>query len=182
MEAFRKLTALEADVVGVNCLSGPQATVHFLERIPLEFLLSCLSQCGISEIPRRPFHLLPRAGLFREDGSRDGGAGSANSIGGCCGTTPRTSANGGGVGRAQAGAEQTGRGDGRIEASAGPDTPRADRRKPPRPNRGRPPGHHLRTDPPKTLALEKYFAGAQALVQAGCDAITSQTTRSPSSE
>ena len=27
-------------------------------------------------------------------------------------------------------------------------------------------------DPPKTLALEKYFAGAQALVQAGCDAIT----------
>jgi 5,10-methylenetetrahydrofolate reductase len=27
-------------------------------------------------------------------------------------------------------------------------------------------------DPPKTLALEKDFAGAQALVQAGCDAIT----------
>ena len=27
-------------------------------------------------------------------------------------------------------------------------------------------------DPPKTLALEKYFAGAQALVKAGCDAIT----------
>ena len=27
-------------------------------------------------------------------------------------------------------------------------------------------------DPPKTLALEKYFTGAQALVQAGCDAIT----------
>src|SRR5438445_11328803 len=27
-------------------------------------------------------------------------------------------------------------------------------------------------DPPKTLALEKYFAGAQALVRAGCDAIT----------
>ena len=27
-------------------------------------------------------------------------------------------------------------------------------------------------DPPKTLALEKYFAGAQALVGAGCDAIT----------
>jgi homocysteine S-methyltransferase len=27
-------------------------------------------------------------------------------------------------------------------------------------------------DPPKTLALEKFFAGAQALVHAGCDAIT----------
>lgn len=27
-------------------------------------------------------------------------------------------------------------------------------------------------DPPKTLALEKYFTGAQALVKAGCDAIT----------
>ena len=27
-------------------------------------------------------------------------------------------------------------------------------------------------DPPKTLALEKFFAGAQALVKAGCDAIT----------
>ncbi|MBA3274025.1 MAG: methylenetetrahydrofolate reductase, partial [Chthoniobacterales bacterium] len=27
-------------------------------------------------------------------------------------------------------------------------------------------------DPPKTLALEKFFTGAQALVKAGCDAIT----------
>ncbi len=27
-------------------------------------------------------------------------------------------------------------------------------------------------DPPKTLAREKFFAGAQALVKAGCDAIT----------
>jgi len=27
-------------------------------------------------------------------------------------------------------------------------------------------------DPPKTLALERFFTGAQALVQAGCDAIT----------
>ncbi len=27
-------------------------------------------------------------------------------------------------------------------------------------------------DPPKTLAFEKFFAGAQALVKAGCDAIT----------
>ena len=27
-------------------------------------------------------------------------------------------------------------------------------------------------DPPKTLALEKFFAGAQALTRAGCDAIT----------
>src|SRR5438046_10570059 len=27
-------------------------------------------------------------------------------------------------------------------------------------------------DPPKTLALEKYFRGAQELVRSGCDAIT----------
>ena len=32
VEAFRKLTAQGADVVGVNCLNGPQATVHLLEK------------------------------------------------------------------------------------------------------------------------------------------------------
>ena len=40
VEAFRKLTALGADIIGVNCLNGPQAMVHLLERLPLECRLS----------------------------------------------------------------------------------------------------------------------------------------------
>ncbi len=46
VEAFRKLTTLGADVVGVNCLNGPQAMVHLLERLPLEFLISAYPNAG----------------------------------------------------------------------------------------------------------------------------------------
>src|ERR1044071_806968 len=46
VEAFRKLRALGADVVGVNCLNGPQAMVHLLERLPVEFPLSAYPNAG----------------------------------------------------------------------------------------------------------------------------------------
>ena len=46
VDAFRKLTALGADIVGVNCLNGPQATVHLLECIPLEFVISAYPNAG----------------------------------------------------------------------------------------------------------------------------------------
>src|SRR3954453_19793408 len=46
VEAYRKLVDLGADVVGVNCLNGPQAMVHILELLPLEFLLSAYPNAG----------------------------------------------------------------------------------------------------------------------------------------
>ena len=65
VEAFRKLTAQGADVVGVNCLNGPQATVHLLERIPLEFLLSAYPNAGYPKYHEGRFIYYPRRTISR---------------------------------------------------------------------------------------------------------------------
>jgi len=89
VEAFRKLTALGADVVGVNCLNGPQATVHLLERIPLEFLLSAYPNAGYPKYHEGRFIYYPAPDYFAKM-AREMVAQGARLIGGCCGTTPRT--------------------------------------------------------------------------------------------
>jgi homocysteine S-methyltransferase len=172
VEAFRKLTALGADVVGVNCLNGPQATLHLLERIPLEFLLSAYPNAGYPKYHEGRFIYYSSPDYFARL-AREMVAQGARLVGGCCGTTPRTIA-----AIAAALAE--------LQPSPSKPTGRVTQIEPPAPPRRLPPseeslldriaaGHRViicELDPPKTLALEKYFKGAQALVRAGCDAIT----------
>ena len=172
VEAFRKLTALGADVVGVNCLNGPQATVHLLERIPLEFLLSAYPNAGYPKYHEGRFIYYPAPDYFSKM-AREMAAQGARLIGGCCGTTPRTIA-----AMAAVLAE--------LEpVRSKPVRVMVESKRALAPTRLAPTeeslldriaaGHRViicELDPPKTLALEKYFAGAQALVQAGCDAIT----------
>jgi homocysteine S-methyltransferase len=172
VEAFRKLTALGADVVGVNCLNGPQATVHLLERIPLDFVLSAYPNAGYPKYHEGRFIYYTSPDYFAKM-AREMADQGARLIGGCCGTTPRTIA-------AMAA----------VLADLAPTRNKSisavrETARPPKP-RIVPPteeslldrivaGHRViicELDPPKTLALEKYFTGAQALVQAGCDAIT----------
>jgi homocysteine S-methyltransferase len=172
VEAFRKLTALGADVVGVNCLNGPQAMVHLLERLPLEFLLSAYPNAGYPQYYEGRFIYYSSPGYFATM-AREMAAQGARLIGGCCGTTPRTI-----VAIATALAElEPARSKSirvhvepaRVAVSKGVESTEEsllDQIAS---------GHRViicELDPPKTLALEKYFAGAQALVQAGCDAIT----------
>lgn len=172
IEAFRKLTALGADVVGVNCLNGPQAMVHLLERIPLEFLLSAYPNAGYPKYHEGRFIYYTAPDYFAKM-AREMAAQGARLIGGCCGTTPRTIA---AMAAALAGLEPTRNKSIRsVRETVRSPTPKII-----------PPteeslldriaaGHRViicEMDPPKTLALEKYFVGAQALVQAGCDAIT----------
>jgi methionine synthase / methylenetetrahydrofolate reductase (NADH) len=171
-EAFRKLRALGADIVGVNCLNGPQATVHLLERVPLEFLLSAYPNAGYPKYYEGRFIYYTSPDYFAKM-AREMVAQGARLIGGCCGTTPRTIA---AIAAALAELEPVRRKTIRVILE---------------PARATPPkvvapaeeslldriaaGHRViicELDPPKTLALEKYFTGAQALVQAGCDAIT----------
>jgi len=172
VEAFRKLTALGADVVGVNCLNGPQATVHLLERVPLDFILSAYPNAGYPQYHEGRFiyHTAPEyfARLAREMVAQ-----GARLIGGCCGTTPRTIA---AIAAVLAELEP-------VRSKSLGTVIELAREVAPKPI---PPteeslldrmaaGHRViicELDPPKTLALEKYFAGAQALVRAGCDAIT----------
>jgi homocysteine S-methyltransferase len=88
-EAFRKLTALGADIVGVNCLNGPQATVRLLERVPLEFLLSAYPNAGYPKYYEGRFIYYTSPDYFARM-AREMAAQGARLIGGCCGTTPRT--------------------------------------------------------------------------------------------
>src|SRR5712691_5940261 len=172
VDAFKKLTALGADVVGVNCLNGPQATVHLLERIPLDFLLSAYPNAGYPKYHEGRFIYYTSPDYFSKM-VREMAAQGARLIGGCCGTTPRTIA-----AMAAVLAELEPVRSKSIRA-------RVELVRSTAPKRIAPTeeslldriaaGHRViicELDPPKTLALDKYFAGAQALVQAGCDAIT----------
>ncbi|MEO5718223.1 MAG: bifunctional homocysteine S-methyltransferase/methylenetetrahydrofolate reductase, partial [Chthoniobacterales bacterium] len=172
VEAFKKLTALGADIVGVNCLNGPQATVHLLERIPLGFLLSAYPNAGYPKYHEGRFIYYTSPDYFAKM-AREMAAQGARLIGGCCGTTPRTIA---AMATALAGMEPA-----RSKAVRTiTETVRAGAPKVVAPTEESlldriAAGHRViicELDPPKTLALEKYFTGAQALVQAGCDAIT----------
>ena len=137
------MTALGADVVGVNCLNGPQATVHLLERIPLEFLLSAYPNAGYPKYHEGRFIYYTAPDYFSKM-VREMAAQGARLIGGCCGTTPRTIA---AMAAAMAELEPVRSKSIRVtvepERAAGSKTHRAERGKPPRPNRGWPAGHHL---------------------------------------
>ena len=172
VEAFAKLKALGADVVGVNCLNGPQATVHLLERVPLDFLLSAYPNAGYPQYHEGRYIYYTSPDYFSKM-AREMAAQGARLIGGCCGTTPRTIA---AIAATLAElAPARSKSIGAIVEPARPKTPKhitpteeslLDRIAA---------GHRViicELDPPKTLALDKYFTGAQALVQAGCDAIT----------
>ena len=171
VEAFRKLRALGADVVGVNCLNGPQAMVHLLERLPLEFLLSAYPNAGYPQYHDGRFLYYTSPGYFSTM-AREMAAQGARLIGGCCGTTPRTIA-----AIAAALADLKPVRSKSVRAVIEPTHPVAKRVESAEESLldQIAKGHRViicELDPPKTLALEKYFAGAQALVKAGCDAIT----------
>ena len=46
VDAFTKLRALGAQIVGVNCMNGPHGTVQLLQRVPAEYLLSAYPNAG----------------------------------------------------------------------------------------------------------------------------------------
>ncbi len=172
VEAFQRLKEIGADVVGVNCLNGPQATVHLLERVPLEFLISAFPNAGYPQYHdgRFIYHTSPE---YFAKMTREMAAQGARLIGGCCGTTPRSIA---AIAATLAELKPI-----RQKAIA----TRVEPVRTPAPRPQVPAEESIldkidagrrviicELDPPKTLALGKYFKGAQALVEAGCDAIT----------
>lgn len=172
VQAFEKLREFGATIVGVNCMNGPHGMVQLLERLPAEFLLAAYANAGYPKYTNGRFiyHTAPN---YFAQAAREMVAQGARLIGGCCGTNPT-----------------------HIKAIASALTELAPVQKKtvrviaePLPLRERPlesaqeesllermaQGKRViicELDPPKTLALEKFFAGAQALVKAGCDAIT----------
>ncbi|MBU7319489.1 bifunctional homocysteine S-methyltransferase/methylenetetrahydrofolate reductase [Paenibacillus oleatilyticus] len=182
-EAFRKLTAAGADVVGFNCRSGPNGLMRSLQRV-----------AGMEGAP--PFSVFPNAGIadyvdgrytyaatpeyFGETARKFVDLG-ARIIGGCCGTTPEHIA-----AMAQSLRNYSPNPDAlRLlqEVGGGSETGRIVTRLQPVPTPSAPEPNLaelakerytviVELDPPRDLDIEKFMQGAQALKNAGVDALT----------
>ena len=88
-EVARELHNSGADVVGVNCVAGPQAALDIIEEMAkaTKVKLAALPNAGNPRVTEREvtYPVSPR--VFAEYVPRFAGAGCAV-IGGCCGTTP----------------------------------------------------------------------------------------------
>ena len=158
-----------ADLVGLNCVNGPQAMLRLVEKIAPTRPLAVYPNAG------RPFYQEGRISYgttpeyFADLGRRMVESGAAL-VGGCCGTSPRHIK---ALSAALKGLKPTPKKTAAVITAGEPEhaiTPReksildlvAE-------------GKTVivtELDPPKTLPLEKFFAAAEALTRAGSDAIT----------
>jgi methionine synthase I (cobalamin-dependent)/5,10-methylenetetrahydrofolate reductase len=169
-QAFRELVRLGANVVGVNCVTGPHAMLRILRRIPTEFLISAFPNAGYPRYHNGRF-FYNAAPEYLGQAAKEFVAQGASLIGGCCGVGPQHIRE---VAKAIVGLKPV-RSKPVIQWIDEPEL-KAERR----------PAETsilelmasgqtvvvTELDPPKTLDLEKYFKAAQALIDAGSDAIT----------
>jgi methionine synthase / methylenetetrahydrofolate reductase(NADPH) len=168
LQAFRELVRLGANVVGVNCVTGPHAMVRILRRIPADFLISAFPNAGYPRYHEGRF-LYNTAPEYFGKASREFVEEGARLVGGCCGVGPEHIRK---MAQAIAGMKPV-TSKPAIQRLAEPLA------------RKRPAETSLldlikngqtvivtELDPPKTLDLEKYFKAAQYLADAGSDAIT----------
>jgi homocysteine S-methyltransferase len=170
-QAFRKLREAGADILGANCLNGPQAMLRLFQRLPVEGLLSAFPNAGYPKYHDGRYLYFTSPEYFA-NAARGLAAEGARLIGGCCGIGPQHIAamvealKGLQPVRTKIFVEETPPAIA-VPAAATPETPNIlDLVKS---------GKTVvmtELDPPKTLDLERYFAGAQALTEAGSDVIT----------
>lgn len=88
-EAVRELHALGADVVGVNCVPGPQVALEIIERMAAAapVRLSAQANAGHPRVSEQGLWYPATPQSFAEYVPRLVAAG-ASIVGGCCGTTP----------------------------------------------------------------------------------------------
>ncbi|MBV8814068.1 MAG: bifunctional homocysteine S-methyltransferase/methylenetetrahydrofolate reductase [Verrucomicrobia bacterium] len=168
-QAFRELMRLGANVVGVNCVTGPNAMLQALRKIPADFLISAFPNAGYPRYHEGRFLYNNAAPEYFAKAAREFVAEGARLIGGCCGVGPQHIRQ---IAQAIAGLK--------------PVTSKPVVQRPAEPLARRRPAETslldllkngetvvvTELDPPKTLDLEKYFKAAQHLVDAGSDAIT----------
>jgi len=172
VDAFTKLRKLGANVVGVNCVYGPSGLHRILDRVPAEGLLSAYPNAGHPRYHNGRYLYDMTPGYFAES-ARGFVAQGVNLVGGCCGTRPEHIS-------------------AMVEAVADlkpvnykPVKPTVTVVPPPSAPAEGPEEESIldkiargqtvivtELDPPKTLDLEQFFTGAQALVAAGTDCIT----------
>ncbi|MEY2479086.1 MAG: methionine synthase / methylenetetrahydrofolate reductase [Verrucomicrobiota bacterium] len=172
VDAFARLHERDAKILGVNCMNGPHGTVQLLEHVPAKYLIAAYANAGYPKYHEGRFIYHTAPDYFAKS-AREMVAEGARLIGGCCGTNPKHIA---AIAGAIADLEPIKTKSVRVTA----EPPRAI----PAPKQRATEESLLdkidngkrvvicELDPPKTLVLEKFFAGAQSLVKAGCDAIT----------
>jgi len=175
-DAFERLRAADADVIGVNCVNGPRAMLRLFNKIPVEGLMSAFPNAGYPEYHDGRFIYFTTPDYFANTAVALAQKG-VKLIGGCCGTGPRHIA-------AMVEALK------QLRAPAPQSVPTVSIESPAeiseaaaQAQRASPPTIHeliqqgrtvivTELDPPKTLELEKFYEGARALTDAGSDAIT----------
>lgn len=171
IEAFARCRELGTAIVGANCLNGPRAMVQLLQKIPAGDLLAAYPNAGYPRYTEGRY-AYPTDPDYFANAAREMASEGARLIGGCCGTTPAHIA---AVAKALVDLKpvRSKRVQVIAEASSTPVQTRHEREESLLDKIAA--GKRVvicELDPPKTLLLEKYFAGAQALTSAGCDAIT----------
>ena len=88
-EAFRRLLDAGADVVGLNCRTGPKGIQRVLERaaVAADAPISVFPNAGIPDYVDGQYRYVSTPEYFAECAKQFADLG-ANIIGGCCGTTP----------------------------------------------------------------------------------------------
>ena len=170
VQAFRELIRLGANVIGVNCVTGPRAMSRILRRIPIEFLISAFPNAGYPRYQEGRF-LYNAAPEYFADTAKEFVAQGARLIGGCCGVGPEHIR---AVAKAIAALTPV-RSKPFVQWVAEPELETAKRPVETSILDLMEKGQTVvvtELDPPKTLVLEKYFAAARALIDAGSDAIT----------
>ncbi|MGM0899558.1 bifunctional homocysteine S-methyltransferase/methylenetetrahydrofolate reductase [Mesobacillus maritimus] len=171
-DAFKKLEALGADVVGLNCRLGPHHMISSLERVelPQKAFLSAYPNAGLPSYTDGRFQFESSAEYFRQSARRFREQGVVL-LGGCCGTTPE---------HIRAFATELKGLAPVTEKTVIDHKVKVEVQSPPI-NRTEPalqeivktrPSVIVELDPPRKLDTTKFFEGAKALKAAGIDAVT----------
>jgi methionine synthase / methylenetetrahydrofolate reductase(NADPH) len=171
-DAFKKLEALGANVVGLNCRLGPHHMISSLEgvELPKKAFLSAYPNAGLPSYTDGRFQFESSADYFRQSARKFREQG-VRLLGGCCGTTPE---------HIRAFATEL-KGQTPVTEKTVIDHKEQVEVQSPPINRTEPPLHEIvktrpsvivELDPPRKLDTTKFFEGAKALKAAGIDAVT----------
>ena len=183
LDAFSRLEAAGADVVGLNCRSGPVGILRALDTVKgnLGVPLSVFPNAGIPDYVDGQYTYTATPEYFGDMAQKFADRG-ARLIGGCCGTTPEHSA---AISRALAGYEP--RLNEPSSLGSNPEAgitvkPAATSALPLQETQTKSPSlvdlvreRHtviVELDPPRDLDIRKFMAGAEALKAARADALT----------
>lgn len=172
-EAFERLEALGADIVGLNCRLGPHHMIKSLEeaQIPKKAFLSAFPNASLPTYTDGKFHYEGEAEYFKKSAQafREQGV---RLLGGCCGTTPAL---------IRSFAEEL---KGvkpvtekmvkfkRVSSISIEHAPIKRNNTPLQIIASERPSVIVELDPPRKLNTTRFFEGAKALKEAGIDAIT----------